>query len=134
MPTAWRLGDRNDSRGLDWSGHPSRHKADLSTSYRSSFDRCLPSALGWIILVGMRPVLSSVDARTAVLVGVGGVLYPVGTRISPLAGAAFHNAIWHSFVLVAASCHYPAILHGVMLAVTLPRTRPLTAVIRVGLI
>ena len=36
-PTAWRLGDRNDSRGLDWSGHRSRHEADLSTSYRARF-------------------------------------------------------------------------------------------------
>jgi hypothetical protein len=80
VPTAWRLGDRNDSRGPDWSGHRSRHEADLSTSYRSSFDRCLPSALGWIILVGMRPMLSSIDARPAVLIGVGGVLYSVGTR------------------------------------------------------
>ena len=35
-------------------------------------------ALGWIILVGA-PMLSSVDARTAVLIGVGGVLYSVGT-------------------------------------------------------
>src|SRR5208283_5095656 len=32
-------------------------------------------ALGWIILAGMRPLLSSVDAQTAVLIGVGGVLY-----------------------------------------------------------
>ena len=28
----------------------------------------------------------------------------------------FHEAIWHSFVLVAASCQYAAILHGVVLA------------------
>jgi len=36
-------------------------------------------------------------------------------RLSPLAGLPFHNAICHSFVLVAASCHYAAILHGVVL-------------------
>src|SRR5438552_8200167 len=30
-------------------------------------------ALGWTILVGMRPMLGSVDARTAVLIGVGGL-------------------------------------------------------------
>ena|SRR5271157_2583581 len=28
----------------------------------------------------------------------------------------FHNAVWHGFVLVAASSHYAAILHGVVLA------------------
>ena len=73
-------------------------------------------ALGWIILVGMRPLLSSVDVRTAVLIGVGGVLYSIGTGFHLWRGLPFHNAIWHSFVLVAASCHYAAILHGVVLA------------------
>jgi hemolysin III len=73
-------------------------------------------ALGWIILVEMRPLLSSVDVQTAVLIGVGGVLYSIGTGFHLWRRLPFHNAIWHSFVLVAASCHYAAILHGVVLA------------------
>jgi hemolysin III len=73
-------------------------------------------ALGWIILVGMRPLLSSVDVETAILIGVGGVLYSVGTCFYLWRALPFHNAIWHSFVLVAASCHYAAVLHGVVLA------------------
>jgi hemolysin III len=73
-------------------------------------------ALGWIILVGIRPLLSSVDVQTAVLLGVGGALYSIGTGFHLWRTLPFHNAIWHSFVLVAASCHYAAILHGVVLA------------------
>ena len=73
-------------------------------------------ALGWTILVGMRPMLSSVDVRTAVLIGVGGVIYSIGTGFHLWRALPFHNAIWHSFVLVAAGCHYAAILHGVVLA------------------
>ncbi len=73
-------------------------------------------ALGWIILVGVRPLLSSVDVQTAVLIGVGGVLYSIGTGFHLWRALPFHNAIWHGFVLVAASCHYIAILHGVVLA------------------
>jgi hemolysin III len=73
-------------------------------------------ALGWIILVGVRPLLSSVDVQTAVLIGVGGVLYSIGTGFHFWRALPFHNAIWHGFVLVAASCHYIAILHGVVLA------------------
>ena len=73
-------------------------------------------ALGWIILVGMRPLLSSVDVQTAVLIGIGGVLYSIGAGFHLCQALPFHNAIWHSFVLVGASCHYAAILHGVVMA------------------
>jgi hemolysin III len=73
-------------------------------------------ALGWMILVGIRPLLGSVDARTAVLIGVGGVLYSIGTGFHLWRALPFHNAIWHSYVLAAAGCHYAAILHGVVLA------------------
>jgi hemolysin III len=73
-------------------------------------------ALGWIILVGARPMLGSVDVRTAVLIGVGGALYSIGAGFYVRRALPFQNAIWHSFVLVAASCHYAAILDGVALA------------------
>jgi hemolysin III len=63
-------------------------------------------------------MLASVDALTAILIGVGGVLYSIGVAFHLWRTLPFHNAIWHSFVLVAASCHchYAAILHGVVLA------------------
>ncbi len=111
------LGYRNDHRGLDWSSHgavmklicPRRVEQVSAVAYL---------ALGWIILVGMRPLLSSVDIQTAVLIGVGGMLYTIGTGFHLWRTLPFHNAIWHSFVLVAASCHYAAILHGVVMART----------------
>ena len=61
-------------------------------------------------------MLGSVDDRTAHLIGVGGVLDSIGVGFHLWRALSFHNAIWHSFVLVAASCHYAAILHGVVLA------------------
>ena len=73
-------------------------------------------ALGWVILVGMRPMLASVDVRTAVLIGVGGVLYSIGIGFHLWRTLPFQKAIWHGLVLVAASCHYAAVLHGVVLA------------------
>jgi hemolysin III len=72
--------------------------------------------LGWMILVGMRPMLSAVDVATLVLIVVGGVLYSIGAGFHLWRALPFHDAIWHSLVLSAASCHYAAILHGVVLA------------------
>jgi channel protein (hemolysin III family) len=54
--------------------------------------------------------------RTAVLVGVGGVLYSIGVGFHIWRALPFQKAIWHSFVLVAASFHYAAVLRGVVLA------------------
>ena len=55
-------------------------------------------ALGWMILVGARPMLGSVDSRTAVLIGVGGVIYSIGTGFHRWRTLPFHNAIWHCLV------------------------------------
>jgi hemolysin III len=39
----------------------------------------------------------------------GGVFYSVGI-VFHLARVRFQEAVWHSFVLVAAACHYAAIV------------------------
>ena len=60
--------------------------------------------LGWMILVGARPMLGSVDARTAVLIGVGGVIYSIGTGFHHWRTLPFHNAISHSLVFEKPLC------------------------------
>ena len=73
-------------------------------------DLALYLALGWVILVMWEPLLASIDTTTTVLIVVGGILYTVGTGFHAWRALRFHNAIWHGFVLVAASCHYAAVL------------------------
>jgi hemolysin III len=41
------------------------------------------------------------------------VFYTVGITFH-LARVRFQEAIWHGFVLVAAACHYVAIVHAVL--------------------
>src|SRR5208282_4925320 len=60
--------------------------------------------LGWIILAGARPMLGSVDVWTAVLIGVGGVLYSVGVGFHLWRTLPFPQAIWHGLVLALRSC------------------------------
>src|SRR6266403_3735664 len=47
--------------------------------------------LGWMILVGVRPMLGSVDALTALLIGVGGVLYSIGVGFHLWRALPFHT-------------------------------------------
>jgi hemolysin III len=73
-------------------------------------------ALGWIGVIGLRPILDAVDLRALILLGVGGVIYSVGAGIHRWRSLRFHRAIWHTMVLAAAACQFVAILRGVVLA------------------
>ena len=88
VPTTWRLGDRNDSRGMDWSGHRSRHEADLSTSYRASFHRCLPGSGLDNTSGGEAPAKLRRHSDGGFARSWRRALY-YRDRLSPLAGAAF---------------------------------------------
>jgi hemolysin III len=67
-------------------------------------------ALGWIGLVAFAPFLASLDTSTLVLLATGGILYSVGVVFHLWRRLPYQNAIWHGFVLVAASIHYLAVL------------------------
>ena len=44
------------------------------------------------------------------LLAAGGVLYSAGVGFHLWENLRFQNAIWHGFVLMAACCHYTAVL------------------------
>jgi hemolysin III len=71
--------------------------------------------LGWSIVAAPGPLKDSVAASAIALLLIGGVLYSLGVVFHLWQRLSYHTAIWHGFVLVAASCHYAAVLLGVVL-------------------
>jgi hemolysin III len=71
--------------------------------------------LGWAVVIFMRPLLAALDRPTVILLISGGIVYSIGACIHRWRRLPFHDAIWHTLVLVAAGFHYAAILHGVVL-------------------
>jgi hemolysin III len=67
-------------------------------------------ALGWIGVVAAGPFLAALDPATLTLLATGGILYSVGVVFHLWQRLPYHDAIWHGFVLVAASVHYLAVL------------------------
>jgi hemolysin III len=65
---------------------------------------------GWAIVAAWHPLVTAVPAWVAILLGVGGLLYTVGVVFHLWERLPYQNAIWHGFVLSAASCHYVAVL------------------------
>lgn len=70
-------------------------------------------ALGWILVIPIRQLLDALDASTSILIGVGGLLFSVGTLFHVWNRLPFQNAIWHGFVLAASLCHYAAVMGAV---------------------
>ena len=76
-------------------------------------DLALYLALGGVIVVAWKPLLAVIDLETAFLILSGGILYTIGSIFHAWHDLRFQNAIWHAFVLVAAGCHYAAVLRTV---------------------
>jgi hemolysin III len=58
----------------------------------------------------MRPIIAALAPVTLGLLATGGLLYSIGVIFHAWTSLRFQNAIWHGFVLAAASCHYAAVL------------------------
>lgn len=71
--------------------------------------------LGWIGLIAIDPLFRSLGWETLGLIALGGALYMIGVGFHVWHRLPFQNAIWHAFVLAAASVHYAAVIHGVVL-------------------
>jgi hemolysin III len=67
-------------------------------------------ALGWIGLVALGPFMASLAPSTLLLLASGGAIYTAGVIFHLWHRLPYQNAIWHGFVLVAASVHYAAVL------------------------
>jgi hemolysin III len=65
--------------------------------------------LGWSGVM-MYEAISALPVSVLWMLGAGGLLYTVGVIFHLWQSLRFQNAIWHSFVVLAASCHYTAVL------------------------
>ena len=76
------------------------------------FDRL--SILVYLLLswsgVMMYDVIAALPSSTLWLLGAGGLLYTLGVIFHFWSHLRFQNPIWHTFVVVAAACHYTAVL------------------------
>jgi len=72
-------------------------------------------ALGWLVVVALKPMLDSVAWYALLLLLAGGVLYSTGVIFYVNKRLKFSRAIWHGHVVAAAATHWTAVLLGVVL-------------------
>ena len=66
-------------------------------------------ALGWVGVTAASSFVQVLPSAVISLIVIGGLLYTAGVIFHVWENMKFHNAIWHSFVIVAAACHFAAI-------------------------
>lgn len=65
--------------------------------------------LGWAVLSIMDKLVHAMSPLGLGLLAAGGVLYTIGVIFHVNKKLPFNSAIWHGFVIAAASCHFAAI-------------------------
>ena len=69
--------------------------------------------MGWIMLAAGRSFFANMPVSVITLILAGAGLYTLGVYFYIWERYKYSHAIWHSFVLAAAICHYTAILIAV---------------------
>jgi len=85
----------------------------LKLRFPGRFDRLsilLYLLLSWSGVMAYESVFGALPESTLWLLGIGGIFYTSGVVFHCWESLRFQNAIWHGFVLVAAGCHYGAVL------------------------
>lgn len=70
-------------------------------------------ALGWSVLVALKPLSAAIAANGLFLLFAGGAAYTVGVLFYMWDRLPYNHAIWHVFVLIGSACHYGAIFYYV---------------------
>ena len=66
-------------------------------------------AMGWVVVLAIRPLMASLAWNGLVLLALGGVFYTVGI-VFYVSRRSYMHSIWHLFVLAGSVCHYLSIL------------------------
>jgi hemolysin III len=67
-------------------------------------------AMGWIVIIAIKPLLESVAPGGILLLLGGGFAYTAGTIFYAWKRLPYHHAIWHGFVMMGSVLHFFAIL------------------------
>jgi len=67
-------------------------------------------AMGWIVVVAIKPILSAVPTGLLFWLVIGGLCYSLGIIFYALKKMPFHHMVWHIFVLCGSISHFFGIL------------------------
>lgn len=70
--------------------------------------------MGWLIIVGIKPIYESIGFNGFMLLLTGGILYTVGAVFYVWQKLPYNHAVWHGFVLAGSAAMYFCVLFYVL--------------------
>jgi hemolysin III len=74
------------------------------------FSTLLYIAMGWLIVIAIKPLMASMDPAGLIWLLAGGLAYTLGTIVYAIRGVRYSHFVWHLFVLAGSACHFVAVL------------------------
>jgi hemolysin III len=71
-------------------------------------------AMGWLVIVAIKPVMAALDEWTLGWLIAGGLFYTLGTVFYHRESIRYSHAIWHLFCIAGSVCHYVAVMAQVL--------------------
>lgn len=71
-------------------------------------------AMGWLVIVAIKPVMAALDDWTMGWLVAGGAFYTLGTFFYHRESIRYSHAIWHLFCIAGSGCHYIAVMTQVL--------------------
>jgi len=66
-------------------------------------------AMGWLVVIVIKPMWQNHDGFTLFLLFAGGLFYTLGTFFYHRESIPYSHAIWHLFVLAGSTCHFVSV-------------------------
>ncbi|MEF2147416.1 PAQR family membrane homeostasis protein TrhA [Aquilutibacter rugosus] len=70
-------------------------------------------AMGWLIVVAVKPMMNSLSAFTLQWLLAGGLFYTLGTVFYMAKKIPYSHSIWHGFVIAGSASHFVAVMSHV---------------------
>lgn len=71
-------------------------------------------AMGWLVVIAIKPVMAALDGWTLGWLLAGGLFYTLGTVFYHRESLRYSHAIWHLFCIAGSVCHYVAVVAQVL--------------------
>lgn len=76
-------------------------------------------AMGWLILIAIKPMMAALSPFTLKWLLAGGAFYTLGTVFYISKKIPYSHSIWHVFVILGSLCHFVAVMSHVTAAYAL---------------